>query len=237
MKPLMVLAGGFGTRLRSLVSDVPKPLAPVAGYPFIFHLIQHWVAQGINDFMFLLHYEAPQIESMLDDLARRPEFFGIQFKVVVEKIPLGTGGAILNAVDYFRMSKGFLVANADTWLGAGVEQLAKETSCAIAAVSVPNSQRYGSLKFEENKISAFVEKSMSEEKGYVNSGLYHLLPEIFDEFEVGSNFSIESEVFPRLVENRQLSVVKLNESFIDIGIPEDYLKFCKWMELGKVHEL
>ena len=232
----MVLAGGFGTRLRSLVSDVPKPLAPVAGHPFIFYLIKHWTSQGINDFIFLLHYEARQIENLLDDLARLPEFARIEFKVVVEEIPLGTGGAILNAVNYFEVSEGFLVANADTWLGSGVEQLAGETSSAIAAVRVSNSKRYGSLKFEGSKISAFLEKSASAEEGYVNSGLYHLLPEIFDGFEVGSNFSIESEVFPKLVSSRELSVVKLNESFIDIGIPEDYLRFCRWMDSGKSHD-
>ena len=93
------------------------------------------------------------------------------------------------------------------------------------------------LKFEDNKISAFEEKLDSAGQGFVNSGLYYLLPEIFDGFEVGSSFSIESEVFPRLVSGRQLGVVKLNESFIDIGIPEDYLKFCNWVELGRVHGL
>jgi NDP-sugar pyrophosphorylase family protein len=67
--------------------------------------------------------------------------------------------------------------------------------------------------------------------------LYHLLPEIFDGFEVGSYFSIERDVFPRLVLDRRLGVVKLNESFIDIGIPADYLKFCEWVESGKVNEL
>jgi NDP-sugar pyrophosphorylase family protein len=237
MKPLMVLAGGFGTRLRSLVSDVPKPLAPVAGHPFIFHLIQHWVAQGVKDFIFLLHYEASQIEIMLSGLACRPEFTGIQFRVVVEEIPLGTGGAILNAIDFLGMSEGFLVANADTWLGAGVAELALEASSAIAAVNVPNGQRYGCLQFEGNKITAFDEKLVAVGRGYVNSGLYHLLPEIFDGFEVGSCFSIERDVFPRLVSGRLLGVVKLNESFIDIGIPADYLKFCKWVELGRVNEL
>ena len=90
MKPLLILAGGFGTRLRSLVSDVPKPLAPVAGRPFIVHLIEHWVAQGVKDLVFLLHYEAEQIEDMLDNLSRLPEFSEIQFKVVVEELPLGT---------------------------------------------------------------------------------------------------------------------------------------------------
>lgn len=236
MKPLMVLAGGFGTRLRPLVSDVPKPLAPVAGYPFIFYLIQHWVAQGVKDFIFLLHYEAPQIETMLHNLVRGPEFVGINFTVVVEDTPLGTGGAILNAIDFIGMSEGFLVANADTWLGKGIKQLAAETSPSIGAVCVPNTQRYGSLKFEGNKVSAFIEKTASPKKGYVNSGLYHLFPEIFNGFKVGSSFSLENDIFPELVTDRQLSAVKLNDSFIDIGIPEDYLKFCKWVEQGRSHE-
>lgn len=237
MGPLMVLAGGYGTRLRSLVSDVPKPMAPVAGHPFIFYLIQRWVAQGVKDFIFLLHYEAPQIEAMLDSLARRPEFTGIKFRVVVEQIPLGTGGAILNAIAHFGIEEGFLVANADTWLDLGIKQLAESELSTIAAVNVPNSQRYGSLKFEGEKICAFVEKLDSVGRGYVNSGLYYLLPEIFNSFEVGSNFSIESEVFPMLVSEKRLAAIKLNSGFIDIGIPEDYLRFCSWVESGELNEL
>ena len=237
MKTLMVLAGGFGTRLRSLVADVPKPLAPVANQPFIVYLIQHWVAQGITDFIFLLHYEAEKIESMLGDLSKRPDYIGINFQIVVEEVPLGTGGAILNAIDFLGITEGFLVANADTWLGGGVKQLSEETSSAIVAVRVGNSQRYGSLKFEGKKISSFEEKLDSVEQGYVNSGLYYLLPGVFEKFEVGSTFSIESELFPALVSLGQLGVVKLSASFIDIGIPEDYLKFCKWVEQGRVYEL
>lgn len=237
MKSLIVLAGGFGTRLRSVVSDVPKSLAPVSGKPFIVYLIENWVAQGVKDFVFLLHYEATQIECMLDELSSRPEYSGIQFRVVVEVVPLGTGGAILNAIDHFGIRGGFLVANSDTWLGGGIIQLASEHSPALAAVNVLNSQRYGSLTLIDDKVSSFEEKVAFEGQGYVNSGLYHLLPEVFNGIEVGSSFSIEREVFPRLVANQQLRGIKLHESFIDIGIPEDYLKFCKWVELGKADEL
>lgn len=237
MKPLMVLAGGFGTRLRSVVSDVPKPLAPVAGQPFIVHLIDHWVNQGVVDFIFLLHYEAEKIKKVLNELVGRDEFIGVRFRFVVEDTPLGTGGAILNAIDRFGINDGFLVANADTWLGFGVRHLANSNYSAIVAVHVPNSTRYGSLKLEGEKICAFEEKLDSDGPGYVNSGLYYLLPEAFDGFEVGSEFSIESEVFPRLVSERQLGAVKLNSNFIDIGIPEDYLKFCGWVESGEINEL
>jgi len=102
-------------------------------------------------------------------------------------------------------------------------------------VKVPNTQRYGSLKFSDGKVSSFEEKLTSIGQGYVNSGLYHLLPEAFDGFEIGSSFSIETEVFPRLVASRELGVIKLTESFIDIGVPEDYLSFCKWIELGRMN--
>ena len=237
MKPLIVLAGGFGTRLRSVVSDVPKPLAPVAGQPFIVHLIDHWVNQGVVDFIFLLHYEAEKIKRVLSELSGRDEFFGVTFRFLVETTPLGTGGAILNAIDCFGISEGFLVANADTWLSLGVRQLVNSNFSAIVAVHVPNSKRYGSLKLEGEKICAFEEKLDSDGSGYVNSGLYHLLPEVFDGFEVGSEFSIENEVFPRLVAERRLGAIRLNSNFIDIGIPEDYLKFCKWVESGRESEL
>ena len=98
MKPLMVLAGGFGTRLRALVTDVPKPLAPVSGKPFIVHLIEHWVEHGVKEFIFLLHFEAPLIEAILLELLSNRRFDDIKIDVIVEAKPLGAGGAILNAV-------------------------------------------------------------------------------------------------------------------------------------------
>ena len=237
MKPLMVLAGGFGTRLRTLVTDVPKPLAPVYGKPFIAHLLEHWVEQGIKEFIFLLHFEAHKIENILAELLSKKRFSDIKIDVIVEASPLGTGGAILNAVTELTINDSFLVVNADTWLGRGFEEISSARPCALAAVSVPNSQRYGSLKIDRNKVISFKEKSASAGAGYVNSGLYHLLPEVFNGFEVGSNFSIENEVFPKLVSYKQLRVIKLKEDFIDIGVPEDYLKFCKWIELGRQYDL
>ena len=237
MKTLFVLAGGFGTRLRSLVADVPKPLAPVHDRPFIAHLITHWAKQGVTDFVFLLHYEAHQIELVLQQLADDPKFSGVHFRTVVENKPLGTGGAVLNAIAYLEMTDSFLVVNADTWLGSGMEILSRSLPCSLAAVKVPNTQRYGSLSFKGAKINRFEEKANSSGAGYVNSGLYHLLPEIFDGFEAGAKFSLEEDVFPELVSREKLGFVKLETSFIDIGIPKDYLKFCNWIKLGRSYEL
>ena len=237
MKPLIVLAGGFGTRLRALVTDVPKPLAPVAGKPFIVHLIEHWIAHDVKEFIFLLHFEAHLIEATLLELLSDERFGHIKIDVIVETKPLGTGGAILNAVSELGIKDSFLVVNADTWLGHGYRELSASDPCALAVVSVPNSQRYGSLVFNEYGISEFKEKSKSNGRAFISSGLYHLLPGIFKGFDPGSSFSLDEEIFPNLVSKNMLGVIKLNTSFIDIGIPEDYLKFCKWIDSEKKNDL
>ena len=234
---LFVLAGGFGTRLRSIVSDVPKPLAPVMGKAFITHLVAHWMDQGVKEFVFLLHYEASQIESALEEMSSIPKFSGVNFKTITEESPLGTGGSILHAIKKLGIEGSFLVANADTWLGSGVSILSKEPPCALVAVNVPNCQRYGSLQIEGSIITQFKEKSNSIGQGYVSSGLYHLSSAVFDEFEAGTAFSLEESIFPKLVTDRQLRAVKLDASFIDIGMPDDYVRFCNWIELGKKIEL
>lgn len=143
----------------------------------------------------------------------------------------------MNAINHFDIYEEFLVANADTWLGSGIEQLVGSKSPSIAAVHVQNSARYGSLKFEGEKVCAFEEKSNDSINGYINSGLYYLSPDVFNGFDDGSKFSLEKEVFPKLVSERKLGVIKLKSSFIDIGIPDDYLKFCKWVESGKINEI
>ena len=95
---MFVLAGGFGTRLRSIVSDVPKPLAPVSGKPFISYLIGHWVEQGINDFVFLLHYEAGQINAVLESMLQIRSFQMLISDLLSRGVPLGTGGSLLHAI-------------------------------------------------------------------------------------------------------------------------------------------
>lgn len=232
MKPLFVLAGGFGTRLQSVVSAVPKPLAPAGGQPFLEHLVRHWVSQGVKEFIFLLHYEAHQIERCLSLLNKQPEYRDITFRFVKEDTPLGTGGAILNAMQTVSPKNGFLVANADTWLGGGLANVASMNGPAIAAVKVENNQRYGSLMLEGDLVAEFIEKVDASGSGYVNSGLYHLVPNVFDGFRTGACFSIENDVFPRLAQNKNLAVVRLEHEFIDIGVPEDYAKFCEWIENG-----
>ena len=232
MKPMIVLAGGFGTRLKSVLNDVPKPLAPVIGKPFIIFLLEHWIDKGVNKFIFLLHYKSDLIsKTILDFLSHCGKNITIEF--IEESEPLGTGGSILNAIDELKINHSFLVVNADTWLGDGFNQISNMKPNTIAAVKVTNAQRYGSINIKNSLIKDFREKSKSVENGYISAGLYHLNPDIFKDVSLDTNFSLEDKIFPLLADKGKLRALKLKTSFIDIGIPEDYIKFCNWIEHNK----
>lgn len=230
--PLLVLAGGFGTRLRTVVSEVPKPLAPVMQQPFLHYLLQHWIGQGIRRFIFLLHHQAATIAAYLEQEARSGILKDSDIATVVEEQPLGTGGAVAHAVRKSELQGGFLVANADTWLGSGVRSLCSVAPPALAMVNVGNTERYGSVIAQNGTILAFKEKQMSAGAGMINAGLYHLEADLFRDWK-GDGFSLEQGLFPRLVREQRLHAVALKTDFIDIGVPEDYYRFCRWIESGK----
>lgn len=148
---LLVLAGGFGVRLRSTIPNVPKPLAPVNGRPFLSYLVQNWVRQGITSFTFLLHHQAPLIEAFLAEEQHSGLFKECRVRVVLEPRPLNTGGAIAHAVRKLGIKKSFLVANADTWLECGLEAIARAGSPALGVVRVSDCNRYGAVPSEKNK--------------------------------------------------------------------------------------
>jgi len=237
MKKLLILAGGFGSRLKTAVSNVPKPLAPVLGKPFLEYLIKHYISQGVDDFVFLLHYDYEKILSLLSQMKKDGYLDGIKVKSVVEMKPLGTGGSILNAVEELNLNTPFLATNADTWLGSGILDMDVKDGNSLLAVKVKNSSRYGTLVTEGDHIVKFQEKSDSIGPGWISAGLYQLDPKIFKSLSGTKTFSLEKLIFPKLVSKASLRVVKLNTDFIDIGVPEDYFRFCRWIEKDKTGEL
>lgn len=235
-KTLLVLAGGFGTRLRSAVADVPKPLAPVAGRPYLYYLLESWVSQGVREFIFLLHHQAGLIEDFLQSEATAGLLQGCKVRTVTEAKPMGTGGAVANAVHQLHLKECFLVANADTWLGAGIASLASTPVPAIAVVQVENTERYGRVEIIANRIAAFAEKQDSAGPGWINAGMYHLDAALFATWN-GEPFSLERDLFPPLAAAGQLHALPLQTEFIDIGIPADYFRFCRWIESQKADAL
>lgn len=222
---LVVLAGGFGSRLRSVVSDVPKPLAPIGSTPFLDFLINSWLEQGVRSFLFLLHYEANKIISFIDQ-QRNSLLAHCQVDYLIEDRPLGTGGSIKNAIDAGKIKDDFLVCNADTWLGVGVQAMQEAGCPSLAVTKVENRSRYGGVMFDGNQfVTAFQEKGQ-DDAGWINAGMYNLSVNHFIDV-AHTCFSIETEMLPKLVGKEGLRAVPLDAHFFDIGVPDDYVAFIE----------
>lgn len=237
MRPLLILAGGFGTRLSSVVQDVPKPLAPVCGSPFLRYILINCIEQGVKDIVLLLHYKAEQFEEVIREFQDAECFADVRIQSVIESKPLGTGGSVRHAVNKLDSFDSFMVINADTWLGEGLRDLNKSGSNSLLAVSVTDCSRYGSLGIKDGRVKEFKEKKSSKYPGWINAGAYCLTSDVFAKYQADEYISMELDVLPELVKESNLKVVKTNSNFIDIGIPEDYFKFCKWIELGRNYDL
>jgi D-glycero-alpha-D-manno-heptose 1-phosphate guanylyltransferase len=121
------------------------------------------------------------------------------------------------------------VANADTWLGDGIAAISAARSPAMAVIRIANTDRYGSVSVESGRVKAFEEKTGAARPGWINSGLYHLDHTVFDDWNGGA-MSMEREVFPHLAAAGALNAVPIDTTFIDIGIPDDYARFRRWVD-------
>jgi NDP-sugar pyrophosphorylase family protein len=229
---LLVLAGGKGTRLKSVVPDVPKAIAPINNIPFLDFQINNWLFHGITSFIFVLGYKASLIQDHI--ISTYPKLYRDgSMKFVVEDQPLDTGGAIANAVKELNIEEeDFLVTNADTWLSDGFVDIWQSSSPSIAIIKVPNTSRFGEIKCRGSKVHSIEEKNGKNSEGFINAGLF-----LFNSKHIAlmkeQIFSLERDLLPILIKRKKLNSVSLNTNFIDIGIPEDYNRFCKWIESGK----
>lgn len=227
---MLVLAGGFGTRLRSAVDSTPKSMAPINGTPLLNLQIDHWIKQGQRDFVFLLHYQA---EIIVKFLIAKSEMLGgsVNISWIVEETPLGTGGAVSHAIHQKNLTGDVLISNADTWLDSGLKQLSSSPGAAIAVIETKDISRYGSIILDNDLfLTKFIEKtkfSGSDKSGMINAGLYKLPTKIFPQSKK-KKFAIETEVLPRMASKKLLKGEILHGTFFDIGVPEDYYKFCEW---------
>jgi D-glycero-alpha-D-manno-heptose 1-phosphate guanylyltransferase len=233
---LLVLAGGLGTRLQGAVSGTPKALAPISGVPFLRLQIEHWVGQGVNSFVFLLCHQAEQIIDFLQR-EKNDSLAGCLMQYVIEPTPLGTGGAVAYAVDFLHIQGDFLITNADTWLSFGFENLMLHDSPAMLVLKVGDTGRYGTVIFDDNKcITTFVEKSIDKGEGWINAGLYLMSAELFSGWDHRA-FSLEEVTLPKLAQMGIFKAAPVEAPFIDIGIPDDYFRFCHWVESKKIGNL
>lgn len=222
MLDAVILAGGKGTRLASVVADRPKPMAEVAGRPFLEWLLLMLRAQGVQHIVLSVGHMAGVIRDHFGDGAA----LGLDIDYAVEDRPLGTAGAIRHALDQTR-GRHILALNGDSYCRidvAGLLQrhIASSARATLCVTHVPDSGRYGAVRIAANSaITGFEEKSAERGAGWINAGAYLLDRVLLAALPVGQAASIERDVFPQIADNG-LRAFHAQGPFIDIGTPESY---------------
>lgn len=219
----ILLAGGMGTRLRSVVTDLPKPMAPVGGRPFLEHLFPMLQAAGIEHAVLSVGYKWEVIEAHFGR-----EFMGIALDYAVEEQPLGTGGGIKLAFGK-TTEQHVLVLNGDTLFKIDLAEhwrrhVAGGGLVSLALKPMRDFDRYGTLELgAEERIVAFKEKQPLRE-GLINAGIYAIDRGIWDAVDLPERFSFEQDVLEREVGRLNFKGFVQDGYFIDIGIPEDFAR-------------
>lgn len=223
---IIILAGGLGTRLRSVVSDLPKCMAPANGKPFLNYVIEYFKQQGITNFIFSLGYKHEVIEEYL-----KKQLSTINYQLSIEQEPLGTGGAIKKACA-LASNKNIFITNGDTLFKANISSLQKmhenkNADCTLTLKPMRDFSRYGVIELnEDDSIKSFNEKKYYE-SGLINGGLYMLNVEKFLHESFPEKFSFETAYLEKFYNQHKMFGLIQDEYFIDIGIPEDYEKVQK----------
>jgi len=220
IKECIILAGGLGTRLRDVVPDLAKCMAPVAGKPFLTHVIRYLFSQGIEKFIFSLGYKHEIIEEFLND-----QFPTLDYQISVEEEPLGTGGAILFACR--RVTEpNVVVVNGDTIFKADLQEatdfhIENHAECTLLLKPMQDFDRYGVVELETDyTVKKFKEKQHFQ-TGDINAGVYILDIEGLLDKEFPEKFSFEKDYFEKYYPEKKIFGVIQDSYFIDIGIPAD----------------
>lgn len=217
----IILAGGLGTRLKSVVHHLPKCMAPVAGRPFLYYLLTNLERQGITRIVFSVGYLMEHIMDYVDN-----NFAHLDVIYAIETEPLGTGGAIYLSCQNAE-TENVLVINGDSFFDVSYSDLynfhiksGAEASLALKPMS--DFERYGTVVCNQGcKILSFEEKKYCAE-GTINGGVYYINKDVFLARPFEAKFSLESDYFNRFVDQGLFYGKTFDGFFIDIGIPEDY---------------
>jgi D-glycero-alpha-D-manno-heptose 1-phosphate guanylyltransferase len=217
---VIILAGGFGTRLQGVVPDLPKPMATIRGRPFLAILLDDLITAGFTSAILAVGYRYEVIRDYFGE-----NYNSLSLAYSIEREPLGTGGAIALALKQIAGSQCFVV-NGDTYLELDYKamlasHLEAKSILTLAVLEVPDANRYGAIDIEENRIRFFFEKGRAG-PGIINGGVYLLSPDLFSSYNFPASFSFETDLLmPHVHELRPLAFLTTG-LFIDIGVPEDY---------------
>ena len=221
----IILAGGRGTRLKTIISDLPKPMAPIMNVPFLTYQLNYLKHFGIKKVILSVGYLSEKIIAHYNQ-----SFENISIEYSIEKNPLGTGGGIRMAMSNLKEDL-VLILNGDSFFDLNLEQfynlhLEQKAEFSIALRYVNNSERYGNIEFNStHQITSFIEKNQLNQSGYINAGVYILSKKLYlQNTKPDINFSIEKDFFEKQLNQLIIKGFEFKDYFIDIGIPEDYLK-------------
>lgn len=227
MTEAIILAGGLGTRLRTVVADVPKPMAPIQNRPFLEYLLDYWISQGVQRFILSVGYKHELIQSHFGNCYK-----SVSIDYSIEQQPLGTGGALLAAIDKVT-AENYLLINGDTYFAVNLEQFLqfhqiKNADFSIALFTVPHNSRYMGVHLDAaQKISAL--NVQRENSKSINGGVYLIRQNFLAKTGYFQTpLSLEQHLIPEWFTLRKnLYGFVTHQPFIDIGIPEDYFRSAK----------
>lgn len=216
----IILAGGFGTRLQKAVPDLPKPMAPVKGKPFLSYLLDYLVNSGIQKVVLSVGYRHEAIVTCFGNRYKQ-----IDLLYAVENEPLGTGGGIYKALDMLP-GEDVMMLNGDTFFNINLIDFERfhldfNPEITIALKPMKDFERYGTVAMNGHRISRFIEKQPCE-NGLINGGIYLISKGLKYKFPQPEKFSFESDLLQPNVNKMFMAGYIANGYFIDIGIPEDY---------------
>jgi len=220
---VIILAGGLGTRLSSVVKDVPKPMAAVGGRPFLDHILANLSLGNIHKIVLAVGHKYEVIGDYYGDT-----YENVKLEYSIENEPLGTGGGIAKALQLVE-SETCLILNGDTYFDVNYEELWQVHSesgklMTLALKYMENPDRYGTVLLEGSNIVKFQEKQVGLPFGIINGGIYWVNKALLEEMPTQEKFSFESEVLEKKVTKNKLGRYISQGLFIDIGIPEDYAR-------------
>lgn len=225
MTSAIILAGGLGTRLRSAVPDLPKPMAPIGGRPFLEHQLDYWIAQGVSRFVLSVGYRREIIVNHFGDGYR-----GAELVYAIEEEPLGTGGALLLAAKKLDADESFLVLNGDTYFAVNLQALVAfacqhDADWCFSLFHPGEEGRYMGMDVSpQGRITSL--KSGNGRPGRpANGGVYwlHSRALLNCGFTAGKKLSLEDEIAPAAVAaGQRVFGCEFPGTFIDIGVPADY---------------
>jgi D-glycero-alpha-D-manno-heptose 1-phosphate guanylyltransferase len=215
----IILAGGKGTRLRSVLNNLPKPMAPIGHRPFLEIVLEKLAAQGFQKIVLSVGFMA---ETIIRHFGSK--YFGMDLSYAIEEFPLGTGGGVRLALEQVTNNHVF-VFNGDTYIDFdinSVEQIwQRRKRSIIIGREVPDTSRYGRL-LEKDGIALSLNEKVCEGPGLINAGCYVINRSHMANINLGIPFSIESDFLIPAIADGEFDVFVSTGIFIDIGIPDDY---------------